>query len=110
MADAVAIDPSSTPTLRAIAQLLNRHRDWTLAVGVRPAGDVHPQGDPLARSTAIARELGRLAHRESAAEPVEWDSVARQPGGESGVAFLVLVGAERPAKPLRLQAVPGTAP
>jgi len=74
---------------------------------VRPAGDAHPpEGDPMARSTAIARELGRLAHRESAAEPVEWDSVARQPGGESGVAFLVLVGAERPAKPLRLRAVP----
>jgi hypothetical protein len=103
--DVVAIDPSSTPTLRAIAQVLNRHRDWTLAVGVRPSGSVTPE-NAMARSAAIARQVGLFAHRDSAAEPVAWDSVANQPGGESGVSFLVLVGAEGPVKPLRLRSVP----
>jgi OOP family OmpA-OmpF porin len=107
--DPVAVDAASTPTLRALAQLLNRHRDWTLAVGVRPGGAVTPDM-AMARSAGIAHELARLAHRDSAAETVVWESVAKQPGGESGVAFLVLVGVEGPVKPLRLQAVPAPVP
>jgi hypothetical protein len=104
-AGAVAIDAASLSTLRAIAQILNRHRDWTLAVGVKPTVAM-PAESAVARAATIARELGRLAHRDSAAEPVAWDSVAKQPGGESGVAFLVLVGAEKPDKPQMLHVVP----
>jgi len=101
----VTIDPSSMPTLCGLAQILNRHRDWTLAVGVRPGGAVTPE-NAVARAAVIARELCRLSHRDSAAEPVAWDSVARQPGGESGFAFVVLVGAEKPGEPVKLRTAP----
>ncbi len=113
--DGAVVEASSTSTLRAVAQLLNRHRDWTLAVGVRPSGTLTPE-NAMVRAATIAHALARFAHRDSAAEAVLWESLAKQPGSDSGVAFLVLVGVGGPPKPLRLRAgasppgVPGALP
>jgi hypothetical protein len=104
-----AIDPASLPVLRALAQVLNRHPDWTLAVGHRPGAGLTEE-QALARAAAIAREVARLAHRDSAAEAVAWGAVAKQPGSESGVAFLVLEGETAPPKPMRLHAVESVSP
>lgn len=89
------VDPASVPTLRALALELNRHRDWTLAIGARPnpTGDQSQvQLDALNRSFAVVRVLAGLSHRDGIAEAVGWDAVKNQPqANENGVAFLVLV-------------------
>jgi hypothetical protein len=84
------VDPSSMPTLRALALELNRHRDWTLAVGARPTGG--DDLDALARSFAIVRALSNLSHRDGVAETVGWDAVKGQPqAAETGIGLLILV-------------------
>ncbi|MBX3192462.1 MAG: thrombospondin type 3 repeat-containing protein [Labilithrix sp.] len=86
------VDPSSIPTLRALALELNRHRDWTLAIGVRPGpGDAtKAQLDALARSFAVVRVLSSFSRRDGVAESIAWDAVKNRPQAETGVAFLVL--------------------
>lgn len=90
------VDAASMSTLRAIALELNRHRDWTLAVGSRPSG---PDGqlDALNRSFAVVRALSGLSHRDGVAETIGWDAVRTEPtvGGwgpaPTQLAFRVLV-------------------
>ena len=90
-AEALDVDPASLNSVRALAQELNRHRDWTLAVGVRPNGDTSAaQMDALARSFAVVRVLAGYSHRDGVAESVSWDAVKKQPQAETGIAFLVL--------------------
>ncbi len=99
------VDAASIPTLRALATELNRHRDWTLAIGVKAANDAG-QMEALARSFAIVRVISSYTHRDGIAETVGWDAVKKQPGAESGIAFLILpagspsaaVGPPAPAK------------
>jgi hypothetical protein len=113
-ADAPDVDPASLTTIRALALELNRHREWTLAVGVRPgAGEAGAaQMDALARSFAIVRVLGSYSHRDGVAESVAWDAVKRQPQAESGVAFMILTsGASAPkAAPAAAAAAPAPKP
>ena len=90
-ADAPDVDAASINTIRALATELNRHRDWTLAIGARPTGDSSAaQMDALARSFAVVRVLASYSHRDGVAESVSWDAVKRQPQAETGIAFLVL--------------------
>jgi hypothetical protein len=91
-ADAPSVDTKSAAVLRAIALELNRHPDWTLAVGVRPG-----QGKPedaqrasLERARIVANRVATYTHRPSSAEAVTWDVVKQQPGAAAGVGFLVL--------------------
>ena len=101
-ADAPDVDAASIPTIRALATELNKHRDWTLAVGVRPGGGdpSAAQMDALARSFAIVRVLASYSHRDGVAESVSWDAVKQKPQAETGIAFLVLTsGAPAPAAP-----------
>ncbi|HSO38181.1 MAG TPA: thrombospondin type 3 repeat-containing protein [Labilithrix sp.] len=113
-AEAPDVDPASVPTIRALALELNRHRDWTLAIGVKPgagAGD-SAQMDALARSFAIVRVLGSYSHRDGVAESIGWDAVKNRPGAESGVGFLILTST--PSAPVAAPApsppVPAPAP
>ena len=85
------VDPSSVTTLRALALELNRHRDWTVAVGARPKAGDDGQIDALARSFAIVRVLSNLSHRDGIAETVGWDAVKNQPQADTGIAFTILV-------------------
>ena len=98
-------------TLRALALELNRHRDWTLATGVRPMGTgAARQDNALARSFAVAHALALLSHREGIAESVSWDAVKNRPFSDSGVGFLVLVAPlPQTATPLP-QAIPSPPP
>jgi OOP family OmpA-OmpF porin len=103
-ADAPDVDAASIPTIRALATELNRHRDWTLAVGVRPTGDSSAaQMDALARSFAAVRVLASYSHRDGVAESVSWDAVKRQPQSETGVAFLVLTSGKPTPAPVPKQ-------
>ncbi|MFO0738554.1 MAG: transporter [Labilithrix sp.] len=90
------VDAASIPSLRALAQALNAHKDWTLAVGSKPASN-DAQLDALAKSFAVVKVLSGLTHRDGAAETVGWDAVKTQPGAE--VAFLVIVTPATPASP-----------
>jgi hypothetical protein len=95
------VAPASMPTLRALALVLNEHRDWTLAVGARPGPGDDAELDALARSFAIVRALSNLSHRDGVAETVGWDAVKDQPQADSGLAFRVLVtppASSRPGK------------
>ena len=96
-AEAPDVDPASVPTVRALALELNRHRDWTLAVGVRPGVGDAAQMEALARSFAVVRVIGSYSHRDGVAESIGWDAVKGRPGAESGVAFLVLTSGAPPA-------------
>lgn len=106
-ADAPDLDPSSIPTVRALGLELNRHRDWTFAIGARPAagGDAtKAQLDSLAKSFVVVRLLSGYTHRDGAAETVGWDAVKNKPqANETGIGILVLVmpnaGPTPPAPP-----------
>jgi hypothetical protein len=93
------VDPSSVTTLRALALELNRHRDWTIAVGARPGAGDDAQLDALAKSFAIVRVLSNLSHRDGVAETVGWDAVKNQPQSETGIAFRILVTPSPATKP-----------
>ena len=113
-ADAPDVDATSVPTIRALATELNRHRDWTVAVGVRPAGadPSAAQMDALARSFAIVRVLASYSHRDGVAESVSWDAVKQKPQAETGIAFLVLTSGApaAPAQPAPKAPAPAPAP
>ena len=93
-ADAPTVDPSSMMTLRALGLELNKHRDWTLAVGARPDKAGEPAA--LSRAFAIVHRLTLFTHRDGVAETVGWDAVKVQPGNESGVGLLILVAPKAP--------------
>jgi hypothetical protein len=92
-------------TVRALALELNRHRDWTLAIGVKPGTGDNAQMDALARSFAVVRVIGSYSHRDGVAESIGWDAVKNRPGAESGVGFLILTST--PSAPV---AAPGPPP
>ncbi|HVH47848.1 MAG TPA: thrombospondin type 3 repeat-containing protein [Labilithrix sp.] len=85
------VDPSSVTTLRALALELNRHPEWTLAVGARPGTGEGAQLDALAKSFAVVRVLSNFSRRDGIAETVGWDAVKYQPQAQSGLGFRLLV-------------------
>ena len=95
-AEAPDVDPASVTTIRALALELNRHRDWTLAIGVKPAAGDNAQMDALARSFAVVRVIGSYSHRDGVAESIGWDAVKNRPGAESGVGLLILTSTPPP--------------
>ena len=103
-ADAPEVDAASVMVLRALATELSRHRDYTLAIGVRPAGASDAQQQlALSKAFAAVRKLADLAHKDGLAETVGWDAVkatanATAPTG-NGVGLLVLVAAVSPGLP-----------
>jgi OOP family OmpA-OmpF porin len=92
--EAPEIEKASLMTLRALALELNRHSDWTLAVGAQPG--VGGEKAAVARAYAVAHTLVGLTHREGVAEAVAWDAVKRQRGAESGLGLLILVNGAKP--------------
>jgi hypothetical protein len=97
--DQQEVDRASTMHLRALALELNRHRDWTLAVGARPNGTgTAADQAALARAFAVVHALATLSHRDGIAETVGWDAVKAQPGSDSGIGLMILV-APPPPKP-----------
>jgi OOP family OmpA-OmpF porin len=95
------VDPRSMNGLRAIAQVLNAHSDWILAVGVRPTGaSSADEQSALNRSLSIALTLRSLTYRDDAAEAIGWAAVDDTPGAaKSGVGLLLLVPRREPAAP-----------
>jgi OmpA-OmpF porin, OOP family len=88
-----APDPRSMATLRAIAQVLNAHPEWILAVGTRPlAATAAAQQTALNRSLAVAIALRALTYRDNVAEAVGWPAVRDEPGAaRQGMGLLLLV-------------------
>ncbi len=112
--DAQEVDKANAMTMRALALELNRHRDWTLAIGVRPAGAApDAQQTSLARAFAVVHALAALSHRDGIAETVGWDAVKNRPHSDSGVGLLVLVTPPPPTTPRPVPSptpLPTTAP
>jgi hypothetical protein len=95
--EAPDVDASSIMVLRALALELSRHRDYTLAIGVRPGGNSDAQQQTsLSKAFAAVRKLADLAHKDGLAETVGWDAVKATPNAASGVGLLVFV---TPASP-----------
>jgi len=88
-----AVSPSSEPTVRAIATLLNRNPDLVLMVAVRPQ-NVMPGAEQqaLTRSFALVNTLRGLTYRDDVAETIGWTAIktARGTLPPSGIGFLVL--------------------
>ncbi|MGE0325540.1 MAG: hypothetical protein AB7K71_00955 [Polyangiaceae bacterium] len=97
--EALKLDPKSSPSLRALAQLLNQNPRWIVAIGVRPMG-VTPEAEQEALNKAflMAAELRDLTHRDSAAETVSWKAVQGAPGAWAN-GFGVLVLTPKPPVP-----------
>jgi hypothetical protein len=93
------VDAESRSTLRALAQALNEHRDWTLAVGARAptgagtAAGANAELDALARAFAVVRAIADLSRRDGLAETIGWDAVKNQPQAESGIGLVLLTNA-----------------
>ena len=88
------VDPKSLPTVRALAALANKHPEWVLLIGVRPAkDDAEAEQQALSRSFALVHLLRTLTHREQVAESVGFGAVAKQPGAQkTGLGILILKG------------------
>ena len=105
----VALDGSSSFVARALASELNRHRDWTLAVGAKASSAKRDDG--LERALAVVNAITQSTHHDGAAETVAWDAVKRQPGAETGIAMLLLVAPHPGAPPAPLPpATPAVTP
>jgi OOP family OmpA-OmpF porin len=99
-AEAPEVDAASVMVLRAIATELSRHRDYTLAIGVRPAGTSEAQQQAaLSKAFAAVRKLADLAKKDGLAETVGWDAVKTTPNAGNGVGLLVLVTPSAPGLP-----------
>ncbi len=89
-ADAPSVDASSMMTMRALALELNKHRDWVLMVGAKPASTASTsQAQALARALAVVNALTLLTRRDGAAETVGWDAVKTTPTAPSGIGLLL---------------------
>ncbi|MEB2310772.1 MAG: hypothetical protein OZ921_18320 [Sorangiineae bacterium] len=78
---AVELAPASGPTLRAMAQVLNQHRSWTMMVGVRPtAATAEAEQEALTKSLTLIIALESYTRRSEAAESVGWAAVKDVPG------------------------------
>ncbi len=91
-AEGAAVDPTSEPSLRALATELNRHREWTLGVGARPASAAaDAQKAALERAVAVTSVIVRFTHRDGAAEALAWDAVKQKPGAAAtGLGMVIL--------------------
>ena len=90
--DGVELDARSQATLRAVAQLLNAHKGWSVAIAVRPP----PGGDDLARSraAAVAEVVRRSTTRTEAATTTAWEKGKMTVAAEVSGISIALVASE----------------
>ena len=90
--DGVELDARSQATLRAVAQLLNAHKGWSVAIAVRPP----PGGDDLARSraAAVAEVIRRSTTRTEAATTTAWQKGKMPVAAEVSGISVALVASE----------------
>jgi hypothetical protein len=102
--DSRDVDPASVMTLRALVLELNRHRSWTLFIGVRPgAGKPEDaQHAAISAAAAISAIVDKLALRDEASEAVGWDAVKQQPESFTGVGLMIVVAPPQPQTPTQL--------
>jgi hypothetical protein len=93
------VAPQSLPTARALAQMLNAHPTWIVAVGARAAGNsANAEQVALNHAFAVVTTLRWLTHRDGAAETLSWGAVRDLPGAAaSGIGILLLAPKEAPA-------------
>jgi OOP family OmpA-OmpF porin len=94
------LDDASMLTLRAFAQELNRHRDWTVAVRLRrfPApGHADAQDQ---RAELVSHTLMDLTHRDDVATVMAWDNPAFRTDGSVEV---LIVTPSAPVPPHKLE-------
>ncbi len=96
---AASLDPKSEPSIRALAQLLNKHPSWIVAVGVRPLGvSAEAEQHALNKAFLLVAQVRDLTHRDSAAETVSWSAVKGTSGAWAN-GFGVLVLTPKPRLP-----------
>jgi OmpA-OmpF porin, OOP family len=97
--DAPALKKESVVVLRALSTVLATHKEWTVAIGVRPDGTAQGGARALAKSFAIVQQISQFVPRDGAAETVSWDAVRNVKGADGGVGILVLrPGPAQPAQ------------
>jgi hypothetical protein len=96
--DAPEVDASSDMLLRALALEANKHSDWTLLIGARPAAGDKGEQHALLRAIAVTTKLSRWIQRDGAAESVGWAAVSKSTTAETGVGILILAPPPPPPK------------
>lgn len=78
--ESIEVDEKTLPSVRALAQLLNRNPEWVALVGVRPTGNTgDAEQEALTKAFAVVHHLRNYTHRDEAAESVGWSAVESQP-------------------------------
>jgi OmpA-OmpF porin, OOP family len=97
----VELDPTTLPSVRALARELNSRPTWVVLVGVQPAGaTAEAEQEALSKSFALVYALRASTHRDEVAESVGWGAVQKQPGAlvaRLGVLVLKPPGAKKTA-------------
>jgi OOP family OmpA-OmpF porin len=94
------VAPASLPSLRALAQVLNAHPDWIVAVGARATGrTAEAEQTALNHAFAVVSTMRWLTHRDAAAETVGWGAVRDLPGAAASGIGILLLAPRAPAEP-----------
>jgi hypothetical protein len=88
--DEPVLKKESITALRALATVLATHKEWSVAVGVRPDGTAKGGARALAKSFAVVQQISHFVPRDGAAETVAWDAVRNVKGSALGVGILIL--------------------
>ncbi|MBX3130703.1 MAG: thrombospondin type 3 repeat-containing protein [Polyangiaceae bacterium] len=107
------LDPKTLPSVRALAQLLNRNPTWVALVGVRPGAGANAEQAALTRSFVLVHKLRELTYRDEAAESVGWAAVKDQPDANKLGYGILILGPPQPTKgrlKLPTRAQPGGTP
>ena len=95
-ADGAEIDPATLPLLRALALELNKHKDWSVLVGVKPAKG---ESAAMLQGIAVTSALAGFVQRDTAAETVAWDVVVRRgAAADAPVGFVIVAPKDEPKK------------
>ncbi len=98
-ADAVAVDPKTLPSVRALATELNKNPSWVVLVGFRTAGGAATADqDALNKSFALVNALRSLTHRDDVAESIGWSAVKGEPDANANGFGILVLGAAPQAK------------
>jgi OOP family OmpA-OmpF porin len=106
-ADATEMDPSTMPSMRALASELNKNPSWVALVGVRAQKNTaESEQEALNKSFVFANTLRALTHRDECAETIAFSAVKSQPNAYALGFGVLVIG---PEKANALAAPPGAA-
>ena len=81
--------------MRALALELNKHKDWSVLVGVKPAKG---EAAAMLQGIAVTGALAGFVQRDDAAQTLAWEAVVKRGGAADAPVAFAIVG-PAPHKP-----------